>query len=284
MKPVVALVAPGNMGAGLAGRLVDHGLEVRTLLEGRSEASRRRAAEAGMTGVSEAALVEADLLLSVVPPNEALPLAERLAPALAAAARKPVFVDCNAVNPGTVERIAAALSASGCAFVDGSIIGLPPKREDAGPGPTLYLSGAEAAQVLALRDHGLDARDLEAPLGAASALKMCYALITKGLTALAATSILAAGRHGAAEALRRELGDSQAQLLARFSRSIPDMVPKAYRWEPEMREIAAFLAEGDAARGEAAAFEGIARLYGRLAAPEGGAEIAALRQFFESEG
>jgi len=45
----------------------------------------------------------------------------RTAPTLRAAANKPVYVDCNALNPGTVLRIARVIEATGSAFVDGGI-------------------------------------------------------------------------------------------------------------------------------------------------------------------
>jgi 3-hydroxyisobutyrate dehydrogenase-like beta-hydroxyacid dehydrogenase len=80
---------------------------------------------------------------------------------------------------------------------------------------------------------------LDGPVGAASALKMSYAGITKGLVALSSAMMLAATRAGAAEGLRRELERSQPQLLAWFSRMVPPMYDKAYRWVGEMEEIAA---------------------------------------------
>lgn len=115
-------------------------------------------------------------------------------------------------------------------------------------------------------------------MGAASALKMSYAGITKGLAALAAMMVLGAERAGAGAALRAELGQSQAMLLARFAKTLPDMVPKAYRWDGEMREIAAFLGDDPAA---AAVFQGFAQFYGRIAADAAGArtEVEVIETF-----
>ena len=107
---------------------------------------------------------------------------------------------------------------------------------------------------------------MDGPVGAASALKMGYAGITKGLTAIGAAMILAATRAGAGEALHAELAASQPQLLARFARAMPDMYGKAYRWVAEMREIAAFV--GD--QPEHAIYEGMAGLFEHIAADEAG--------------
>eukprot|EP01037_Dinobryon_pediforme_P039566 gene39567-48248_t len=105
--PVVAILAQGAMGAGIAGRLVENGVEVMTCLEGRSAASRARAEAAGMRDAPLETLAQADVFLSIVPPRDAADVAARLAPLLARAARKAVYVDCNAVAVPRVERIAA---------------------------------------------------------------------------------------------------------------------------------------------------------------------------------
>jgi L-threonate 2-dehydrogenase len=260
MTPTISIIAPGNMGAGLAARLVEHGTRVLTLTQGRSAVTLERARAAGMQAVDEAGICASDIILSVVPPGEAVALARHFAPFIVRAEPKPVFVDCNAVSPHTMGAIASIIEETGGACVDGSIIGTPPLP--GGPVPALYVSGAEAARIAILNDYGLDVRVLDAPIGAASTLKMSYAGITKGLTALASAMILAAERSGAGEALHQELARSQKMLLDRFSRTVPDMFPKAYRWVAEMEEIAAFLGED---RPESQIYLGIAGLYQRIA-------------------
>jgi 3-hydroxyisobutyrate dehydrogenase-like beta-hydroxyacid dehydrogenase len=260
---VVAIIAQGAMGAGMARRLAGNGATVLTSLAGRSEASARRAAEAGMRDAGPAELAGADIILSVLPPAEAPALAAWLAPALAAAPRKPAYADCNAVSPDTVRRIAASLAGTGAPFIDGGIIGGPPRPD--GYTPVLYVSGPAAEQALVLRDHGLDVQVTPGPVGAASALKMSYAGITKGLTALAAAMMLAATRAGAAEGLQAELARSQPQLLGWFNRMVPPMYDKAYRWVGEMEEIAEFTGP------EAAdIYQAIARFYDGMAADQAG--------------
>src|SRR5689334_14504160 len=123
MPPVVAIVAPGAMGSGVSARLRELGVTVLTSLAGRSAASAERAQQAGMSPVSDAELLGADLLLSIVPPGDSIAFAERYAPLLKAAPRKPLFVDCNAVSPETALRIGEVLAAVQCPYVDASIIG-----------------------------------------------------------------------------------------------------------------------------------------------------------------
>src|SRR5437762_13152030 len=103
MSTSIAIIAPGAMGSAIAARMRERGAIIRTSLAGRSPASAARAAAAGMiAAANDRALVESvDVILSIVPPGDALGVAERLRPCIAAAARKPVYVDCNAVNPAT---------------------------------------------------------------------------------------------------------------------------------------------------------------------------------------
>jgi 3-hydroxyisobutyrate dehydrogenase-like beta-hydroxyacid dehydrogenase len=279
MKPVVAIVAAGNMGAGIGRRLVENGLTVLTLLNGRSAATQQRAASAGLQPASLDAVMEADLLLSIVPPANALAFAEQTAFALKSARRKPVFADCNAVSPATVRHIHAVVSATGAEFVDAGIIGFPP--EPGGKGPRIYAAGEAAAKLVALSSHGLDMRLLDGPVGAASALKMAYAGISKGNIAIMAAMILAAERSGSAEALRQELAESEQALLKTMSTRIPrSMFPKAWRWVAEMQEIAEFAKEDPAAH---EIWMGISKLYDRLAEDLGGSrkEADALLRFFD---
>lgn len=261
MPPTVTIIAPGSMGAGIGRRLVENKATVLTSLAERSAASATRAREAGMTAADDRALAEADFLLSIVPPGDALALARRLAPTLTAANSKPVYVDCNAVNPQTLLKIAEVIAATGCPFVGAAIIGPPPK-----PGSTntkIYAAGPAAGAFGKLRDHGLDIRVMDGALTSASALKMSYAGITKGFTALGAAMMLAATRGGSAEALRAELADSQPALLGYLARQVPAMYQKAYRWVAELDEIAGFVGNDYE---ESEMLAAAARLYERVAA------------------
>lgn len=278
MTPIVAVIAPGNMGAAVAKRLTEHKVTALTVLNGRSEASAKRARDAGMQAVDDRKLAEADYLLSIVPPGDALTLAKRLAGVLTAANNKPIYVECNAVSPQTMNQIAQVIAGTGCAFVGAGIIGPPPK-----PGSTntkFYASGPAAAEFAKLNDYGLIVRVLDGPLTAASALKMSYAGITKGFTALSAAMMLAAARGGSAQALQAELAESQPALLDWLKRQTPNMYAKAYRWVAEMDEISTFVG-GD--HPEHAMLESAARFYERIAEDFDGEkkEVGELTKFIQ---
>ena len=272
MTKTVALLAQGAMGAAVGRRLVDGGVTVITDLTGRGAASCRRAEAAGMVDTGVAAFGEADVFLSIVPPDHAMATARHVLPHLS---EHIPYVDCNAVSPATVRAIARIASDTGIPFIDASIIGPPPE-----PGATdtvFYASGDTLTLLLDLANHGLDVRTLDGGIGAASALKMCYAGIAKGLTGLAAAMMVAATREGAADALRAELARSQPEILGLLKPRIPDMLPKAYRWAGEMQEIAAFVGPDGAAE----IYRGLATMFAKLAEDVAGprADAKALETF-----
>ena len=262
MATTVAVIAQGEMGAGIGERLATRGARVITSLAGRSAASAARAKAAGMEPVSDDArlVAEAQFLLSVIPPGEAMPFARRFAPALAASAEKPVFIECNAISAARVEEVAAIIVPTGAPFVDGGIVGPPPSKDK--PGGRLYVSGPHAARAMSLREFGLDLRLVTGGIGAASAVKCSYAALTKGTQALGVALILSAMKAGVADDLRAELQTSQPQLWTYLERQIPNMYRKAYRWVAEMEEIGDHL--GLAAPGSRDIYRGMARLYEHL--------------------
>lgn len=254
MTKVVALPLAGAMGAGLGGVLAGSGMTVLTCLDGRSDATRARAKAAGLTPAPMEEIARADIILSVVPPHIAISMARDIA-ALVPAGHAPIFADLNAISPDSMNTVAATLGAAGLRCIDGGIIGPPPKA--GGSNPVIYISGDEAEGLMPLRAHGLDLRIIDGGIGAASALKMCYAGMTKGTTALHTAMMGAGERTGIGAVLHAELARSRPGILKEAGTAVPGMFPKAYRWIDEMRQIAAFL--GD--RPEAGIWRAIAEYY-----------------------
>ncbi|MBN9985062.1 NAD(P)-dependent oxidoreductase [Rhizobium laguerreae] len=266
--PNFAIIGSGAMGSAVARRLIDHGAAVLTYLEDRSEQTIARAKAAGMVPVGRRELTKAELILSIVPPAEAIKVADLVADISSGMQAPPPLIDLNAIAPKTMQALAARFEGSGVEVVDGAIIGGPPVPGTSGP--TIYISGDTAERSRPLEDCGLRIRRLDGPLGAASALKMCYAGINKGFVGLGTALLLAASRSGAAESLKAELSESLPDIDRKLSRSIPDMYPKAYRWVAEMQEIADFLGEDDPA---ATIFRGMADVFSRMATDVEGSRV-----------
>ena len=224
------------MGSAVAVTVRNSGHEVFWVAEGRSHRTRARAESAGLTdAVSLAHLcATCPMILSVCPPEFASDLADQVV----AHGFRGIYLDANAVSPPHKQAIAARMQAAGASFVDGGIIGLPPKAR----GQTwLYLSGEQADSIARLFQAGpLEVEVIGTDVGKASALKMCYAAQNKGSIALLTAVMGAADRLGVLEGLRREWarpgragGHNEAHVLR--------AAPKAWRWSAEMHEIAATL-------------------------------------------
>ena len=194
------MLSPGEMGAAVGRRLRSGGWRVVTSLEGRSPRTRELAAAAGIedAGSLRDAVRHADLLLSILPPGRALDLARAVGRDAG-----PLYVDCNAIAPATALAVGEEV---GERYVDGGIVG-PPSA------PRLYLSGPHAGE---LSDLPLEVRVLDGPLGHASALKMCYAALTKGLTALLTESMVTAEGLGLRPAELQRRIDQANRLIDRM--------------------------------------------------------------------
>lgn len=233
----IGVISPGDMGQAVAASLKGGGHTVHTALEGRSERTRTLAREAGLNdcGTMQKLVATCDIVLSILNPAAAVDNARAAAAAMKSAGRRITFVDCNAVAPQTAREIDRIIRDAGGSCIDGGIIGPPPRGKAS---MRLYVSGPGAGLMTALATPGIDIRVMSERIGDASAIKMCYAAYTKGAVALGVEMLMAARRLGVDAALDRELlgsaADNRNWVLSRCA----VMPPKAYRWVPEMLEIA----------------------------------------------
>ncbi|KAF8524841.1 6-phosphogluconate dehydrogenase C-terminal domain-like protein [Hysterangium stoloniferum] len=276
LRPTVGLISAGAMGSAVAHRLTSSGYTVLTSLAGRSPESIERARNAGMQDVEIHELVRrARYVFSILPPSSAVAFAAEISETIRdrPATSPLVFLDCNAVSPATVKEISQLFTLD--TFVDGSIIGGPPSGTY---NPRFYLSGKKEVAVKCaeiMKAGGLSVNTMEAGVGEASALKMGYAGINKGLTGLTAAMILAthASSPATSAALMHELSQSQPFVFARTTRMIPDLLPKAYRFVGEMEEISEFTASSGLG-GASDIWMGLARLFETVAASVNKGEAA----------
>jgi 3-hydroxyisobutyrate dehydrogenase-like beta-hydroxyacid dehydrogenase len=240
MTSTIAVVGTGDMGSAVGAACLRQGYRVITDLTGRTEASRQLAARAEIEdlGSLPAVVAAADIVLSIVPPAAAAGFARCAAAAIEQASARPVFVDCNAVSPATARSIAALFESSGAAFVDVGIVGPAPRAGVATP-TRFYVSGEARAHVLALDVPELALIDMGPEAGRASAIKMTYAAMNKGVDALYTAVLMAAERLGVRGELMDEFQKSQTHEAARMAARIPYLAATAKRYVGEMREIAA---------------------------------------------
>ena len=273
----IAILHPGDMGAAVGARLRDKRLRVLWSSAGRSRETRERAALAGLedAGTLVAALRASTIALSICPPHAALAMAREVA----AAKYRGVYVDANAVSPMTKREIERMLAAAGTKFVDGAIIGPPPPAE--GAGARLYLSGRGAWRLARVLGSGsLSAVALEAPVGAAAALKVCFAAWNKNAIALMAEILALAALEDVEAPLMQEWRRRMPDALTSIER-VPSSARRAWRWVAEMEENAATF---ESAGLPAGASRAAAEAYRRLAAFRGAGEPPPLAEIVAALG
>lgn len=245
------MLHPGQMGAALAVQARRNRARVLWCPAGRSPATAGRAGAADLTAVSDLGelLAAADIVLSVCPPKFAADVAAQVA----SHGYRGIFVEANAISPERSVRIAEIVAAVGAQVVDGAIIGPPPGD---GSAARVYLSGAadgvsdgesdgtddgrdDAVERVAAVFRGTDAEPVVVAggLGAASALKMSFAAFNKAGLVLAAVSHALAARHQVTGHLIAEAERLTRSPLARPD-ALPGLAARAWRWVPEMHEIA----------------------------------------------
>jgi 3-hydroxyisobutyrate dehydrogenase-like beta-hydroxyacid dehydrogenase len=234
----IGILGAGEMGSAIARCLADNDMKVITSLDGRSSRSKKLAAEANMSDVGslENLAANADIFLSIVPPALASSLAEQLCPIIEQSEKDVLYVDCNAVSPATVSKIASVAAGHGVRFQDAGIIGAAP-RFDRSP-VRFYTSGNWISDVKQLGGPLMEIKSLGPDIGRASAIKMVYASLTKGTHALRAAALMAGEKLGVGDEIRQEWAHSLPGVLEAMEKRIPLLAPVSGRWAGEMREIA----------------------------------------------
>ncbi len=234
----IGIVSAGAMGSAFGAAYAAGGARAVTSVLGRSERTRGLAGAAGLEllgGLDEVVRLS-DVVLSIVPPDQAPAVAGDIAAAARQADADPLVADLNAVAPARVRAMQTVLSGSGLDLVDGSISGGPPR---AGGSTRLYLSGARAAELAVLSAPGIDARVVGDEVGLASAVKMSTASVYKGTNGLLAHALVAAHANGVLVHVLDDLRDEAPELVEDVERRSRARATKAHRYVGEMREIAA---------------------------------------------
>ena len=270
----VGVVSPGAMGSAMADALARGGARVIATLDGRSERTARLADRASVELLPDriAVVAQADVILSIVPPEAATAVAEMVRRTAKGTANKALFVEMNAIAPTTALQIESTVSEAGLETIDGSISGPPPWN----PGTTrMYLSGPRAQEIAALPFDGVDRIVVGDGVGSASAVKMSTASVYKGSTALLLQALRAAQTNGVLEHVLADLRTAAPELVANVERRLASAAAKSQRYVGEMHEIAA---TQSAAGLTPALFEAMAEVYASLsrtpAAERGPEEIA----------
>lgn len=231
---LIGIVHPGMMGIFVAASIAAGGNEVCWASEGRSEATAGRAEKYGLRDLGDLASLcrQCEVLVSVCPPHAALEVAKQAVNC----SFNGTYLDANAISPHKAQAMAGLMHRVGIAFVDGGIIGGP----DWEKGRTrLYLSGAKANEIRRYFAGGLlQTSNIGDEIGRASALKMCYAAYTKGMSALLAAILALAEAHQVRDELAARWEEDWPGFYGASCDRIGRAAVKAWRFQGEMKEIA----------------------------------------------
>jgi 3-hydroxyisobutyrate dehydrogenase-like beta-hydroxyacid dehydrogenase len=233
----IGILYPGDMGHSVARVLLEDGFSVVTTLVGRSERTRRLCASTGTVVLdSMAAVVErADAVLSIIPPTAAKPVAADFAAALQHTGRKPFFVEANAISPMTAQEIGEIIAPTGAPYLDACIIG--PARDVRGR-CTFYVSGPQAQVFQDYLGKSLQTHILGNRIGPASAFKMAFSGLNKGLVALLYELTVAAQEFGFLDELLHRYTALLPGVMQALEWLVPTYPVHAARRADEMGELA----------------------------------------------
>ena len=232
----VAILSPGDMGHAVGQLLRAHELEVATCLTGRSERTKDLAELAGIADVPNLndMVAQSQIILSISVSEMVPSICQRVADAIRATNANVLFAECNAISPQLSRQMEPIITKAGGRYIDASIVGGPPLN---GSSPRFYASGDNTAEFEGLSNFGLDVRTVGTEVGQASGIKMCYAAMTKGSSALYSERLMAAEMMGLSDLVKAEFQGSQPAVLQRMERGLPGVPAKARRWVSEMEEI-----------------------------------------------
>jgi 3-hydroxyisobutyrate dehydrogenase-like beta-hydroxyacid dehydrogenase len=271
----IGILHPGEMGVSIAASAIHSGHEVYWASQARSSKTQRRAKQYELLEVPSLSELcqTCEIILSVCPPHAA----EDVARSVVETGFKGLYLDANAISPQRSIKIGQIMKTAGIRFVDGGIIGGPawtPKET------MLYLSGNDSEEIAVCFTKGpLETKIIGNEIGKASALKMCYAAYTKGTTALLASILTASESLGVRENLYKHWDMEDRGFSDQVNQRVRRVTLKAWRFEGEMREIAATLEEA----GLPVEFhEAAAEIYHRMANFKDATDIPSLQEVIES--
>lgn len=237
----IGLLSPGEMGSAVARRLLSREYRVVTCVTGRSEDTARRAKEAGLDCLSslDDVIRCADLVISLVTPFGATPLAQDVAASVKGTGARPIYVDGNSISPSTAKTIEKIIAGAGAAFVDGGIIGGANDLDKA----TFHFSGPRADEVANIIDPAVHSSVVGPEIGQASGLKILNAGLSKGLAALGVELLLCAQQLGLVPQIMDRYREGRACVAKFWEGNLPGLPPRSARRAEEMQELTGLLEE-----------------------------------------
>lgn len=236
----IGILYPGDMGHNIARVLLEDGFSVVTTLAGRSARTRRLSESTAITVLDSLPLVaeRADIILSIVPPAAAKTVAAEFVTSAKQFLRKPLYVDANAISPMTTQEISEIITKAGIPYLDACIIG--PARDVRGR-CTFYVSGPDARHFAESIGQSIRTHVLGDRIGQASAFKIAFSGLNKGLAALLFELTVAGKEFGFLDELLHTYSSLLPGVMQALEWLTPTYPMHAARRADEMAELAEML-------------------------------------------
>lgn len=239
-QPVIAVLFPGDMGTQIAKALINHNFKVITAGEGRSERTLQNIKELGIidTHSLQDTVEQADVILSLTSPEGSLKVAESIISCLEKASNCPLYVDLNSNTPALAATIEQLFLSIDIPFVNGAVMGA---SKDIPDHAVLVVSGMYRNLFINLFAPVFKIKDAGEKTEAASAYKLLFSMVNKGMNALFFETMTAAAHFGILDELNESLQEFLPGTYQDLMKTTPTYPQHIVRRIDEMKGLAEML-------------------------------------------
>ncbi|MBK1896120.1 NAD(P)-dependent oxidoreductase [Chryseobacterium paridis] len=235
-QPTIAILFPGDMGAQIAKALVKNNYTVITAGEGRSTRTLENIKSIGIDDVGSLQNIaeQADVVLSLTSPEGSLKVAKNIMCCLENTDNRPVYIDLNSNTPEIALTIEKLFSSKNIQFINGAVMGASKDIPDHG---TLIVSGEHRKVFLDLFSSVFKIKDAGEKTEAASAYKLLFSMINKGMNALFFETMTAAAHFGILDELNGSLQEFLPGTYQDLMKTTPTYPQHIFRRIDEMKGL-----------------------------------------------
>lgn len=239
-RPVIALLFPGDMGTQIAKELIKHQFKVITAGEGRSPRTLQNIQNAGIedAGSLQNVVDQAEIILSLTSPEGSMAIAEQAVFCLKKTENRPVYFDLNSNTPAAALAIESLFSAISIKFINGAVMGA---SKDIPDHATLVVSGMYRNVFIDLFSTLFTIKDAGEKTEAASAYKLLFSMVNKGMNALFFETMTAAAHFGILDELNESLQAFIPGTYKDLTKTTPTYPQHIFRRIDEMKGLTEML-------------------------------------------
>lgn len=239
-QPTIALLSPGDMGTQISKSLIKNKFNVITAGDGRSQQTLDNIRNTGIknTGSLENTVEKADIILSLTSPEASLEMAEKISFCLQNSNKKPLYVDLNSNTPDVALAIEKLFASIDIPFINGAVMGA---SKDIPETAVFVLSGIHRKRFSDLFGHIFKIKDAGEKTEAASAYKLLFSMVNKGMNALFFETMTAASHFGILDELNDSLQEFLPGTYQDLMKTTPTYPQHLFRRIDEMKGLSQML-------------------------------------------